>query len=182
MKIPAINEVDRKPVPKDFNYVVDFTDRRREPVAGVLKALRKEDAPFYRGKQPCGVSFLKGEWEGGGKAREESWDPPFLEDFGPGYYFEGERDLKSITPFGVHECLVGSGCACEQWNRRASMGVSLPLEIFKTKYRGWGVRCRVAIPTGTFVMAYYGKMYLETEADLLKDDQYLFALDHFFSA
>ena len=180
VKIPVINDVDTEGVPSDFNYVVDFIDRERGPVAEVLRALKKEAAPFYRRKQSCGVKFLKGEWGREGQGMEGGWDPPFLKDFGPGYYVGEESDLKSITPFGVHECLVGSGCGCGEKNQRASFGISLPLEIFKTKYRGWGVRCRVAIPTGTFVMAYYGKIYLETEANLLEDDEYLFALDHFF--
>ena len=37
---------------------------------------------------------------------------------------------------------------------QVSRGITLPLEVFMTPSKGWGVRCAEDIPTGTFVCCY----------------------------
>ena len=50
-------------------------------------------------------------------------------------------------------------------NRVVTIGVDLPLEVFKTANgRGWGVRCSSHIPIGGFVCDYVGKLMTDTEA------------------
>lgn len=60
-------------------------------------------------------------------------------------------------------------------NRVSQHGIKLPLEIFKTKNKGWGVRCRNPIPIGTFVCEYCGELIDEEEAERrVGRDNYLF--------
>ena len=50
-------------------------------------------------------------------------------------------------------------------NRVVTIGVDLPLEVFKTANgRGWGVCCSCLIPIGGFVCDYVGKLMTDTEA------------------
>ena len=58
-------------------------------------------------------------------------------------------------------------------------GVTLPLEVFMTRTKGWGVRCAADIPTGTFVCSYVGELVHEAAVGELDDDHYLFSLDYF---
>ena len=49
-------------------------------------------------------------------------------------------------------------------NRVVARGVRLPLEVFKTEHKGWGVRCVVDIPVGSFVCDYAGLILTDSEA------------------
>jgi hypothetical protein len=61
-----------------------------------------------------------------------------------------------------------------------SRGVHLPLQVFYTETKGWGVRCEVDIPIGTFICCYVGRVITNTEAeDRRNADSYLFDLNHF---
>lgn len=65
----------------------------------------------------------------------------------------------------------------------ASRGVHLPLQVFYTKDKGYGVRCEQNIPSGEFVAMYVGLIQLCSEAETLNiehnEDRYLFDLNHF---
>ena len=61
----------------------------------------------------------------------------------------------------------------------ATRGVAYPLHVFWTGHRGWGVRCEVDIPVGSFVCAYVGRLCTNSEAELIQEDKYLFELEHF---
>ena len=41
----------------------------------------------------------------------------------------------------------------------------VPLQLFKTENKGWGVRTLVDLPAGQFVSTYSGKMYTDIKAD-----------------
>ena len=49
-------------------------------------------------------------------------------------------------------------------NRVVARGIKLPLEVFKTEHKGWGVRCVVDIPVGSFVCDYAGLILTDSEA------------------
>ncbi len=49
-------------------------------------------------------------------------------------------------------------------NRVVARGIRLPLEVFKTERKGWGVRCLVDIPVGSFVCDYAGLILTDSEA------------------
>lgn len=64
----------------------------------------------------------------------------------------------------------------------ASRGIFLPLQVFYTASKGWGVRCEVDLPIGTFVCCYIGRVCTNSEANELRGkDEYIFDLNHFES-
>jgi hypothetical protein len=82
----------------------------------------------------------------------------------------------------IYEC--NSRCKCHKSrckNRVVGRGIQLPLEVFKTKLCGWGVRTLVDIPAGTFVCEYVGEIISEQEAERRASpemgDEYLLSLD-----
>ncbi|KAL2923490.1 Histone-lysine N-methyltransferase H3 lysine-9 specific SUVH6 [Bienertia sinuspersici] len=75
----------------------------------------------------------------------------------------------------VYEC--GPMCKCPPscHNRVSQHGIKLPLEVFKTESRGWGVRCLSAIPSGSFICEYIGELLDDKEAEQRTgNDEYLF--------
>ncbi|KAI1430393.1 SET domain-containing protein [Xylaria sp. FL1777] len=93
--------------------------------------------------------------------------------------------LMSRNP--IYECHESCVCSPDCSNRVVEQGRKLPLQIFRTKNRGWGVRSPVDIKKGQFVDKYMGEIITATEATrrraqshiAQKKDVYLFALDKF---
>ncbi|KAI1075577.1 SET domain protein [Whalleya microplaca] len=93
--------------------------------------------------------------------------------------------LASRDPiYECHEsCACGPACA----NRVVERGRKIPLQIFRTADRGWGVRCPVDVRQGQFVDRYMGEVITALEAArrrahshiAQRKDVYLFALDKF---
>ncbi|KAH6970789.1 SET domain protein [Ilyonectria sp. MPI-CAGE-AT-0026] len=87
----------------------------------------------------------------------------------------------------IYECHQGCACSIDCPNRVVERGRTIPLQIFRTADRGWGVRCPVPIKKGQFVDRYVGEIITSTEADRRRSasaiserkDVYLFALDKF---
>lgn len=75
----------------------------------------------------------------------------------------------------VYECGPLCKCPLSCHNRVSQHGIKLPLEVFKTDSRGWGVRCLSAIPSGSFICEYIGELLDDKEAELRTgNDEYLF--------
>jgi [histone H3]-lysine9 N-trimethyltransferase SUV39H len=95
------------------------------------------------------------------------------------------RILHSREP--IYECHEGCACSSMCANRVVERGRTLPLQIFRTANRGWGVKCAVDIKKGQFVDKYVGEVISSKEADerraqsslAQRKDVYLFALDKF---
>ncbi|KAJ2898994.1 hypothetical protein MKZ38_003563 [Zalerion maritima] len=93
--------------------------------------------------------------------------------------------LTSRAP--IYECHPGCACSSECPNRVVERGRTLPLQIFRTDNRGWGVRSSVDIRRGQFIDRYLGEVITSDEADARRrqsnraqrKDVYLFALDKF---
>ena len=65
-------------------------------------------------------------------------------------------------------------------NTVVTRGIDLPLEIFRTVGRGWGVRCMQTLYPGQIIATYEGELITNAEAEERKENQsYLFDLDHF---
>ncbi|KAM7203408.1 histone-lysine N-methyltransferase [Naviculisporaceae sp. PSN 640] len=87
----------------------------------------------------------------------------------------------------IYECHDLCSCSRDCPNRVVERGRTVPLEIFRTEDRGWGVRCPVEIKKGQFVDLYVGEVITSQEADRRRQasniarrkDVYLFALDKF---
>ncbi|KAL5206612.1 hypothetical protein ABZP36_034821 [Zizania latifolia] len=78
----------------------------------------------------------------------------------------------------VYEC--GPSCRCPPTchNRVSQHGIKIPLEIFKTANRGWGVRSLSSISSGSFICEYTGELLQNTEAEQTENDEYLFDIGH----
>ncbi|KAK4134067.1 SET domain protein [Trichocladium antarcticum] len=96
------------------------------------------------------------------------------------------RVLDSREP--IYECHDGCNCSLRCPNRVVERGRTVPLQIFRTENRGWGVKCPVDIRKGQFVDRYLGEIITGKEADRRRaestisrrKDVYLFALDKFW--
>ncbi|GAP92529.1 putative set domain protein [Rosellinia necatrix] len=95
------------------------------------------------------------------------------------------RMLMSRNP--IYECHKKCRCGPDCANRVVERGRKVPLQIFRTKNRGWGVRCMVDLKKGQFVDKYMGEIITGEEANrrraqshiAQRKDVYLFALDKF---
>ncbi|AEC07347.1 SU(VAR)3-9 homolog 6 [Arabidopsis thaliana] len=75
----------------------------------------------------------------------------------------------------IYECGPLCKCPSSCYLRVTQHGIKLPLEIFKTKSRGWGVRCLKSIPIGSFICEYVGELLEDSEAERrIGNDEYLF--------
>ncbi|KAK9496810.1 hypothetical protein O3M35_012964 [Rhynocoris fuscipes] len=92
------------------------------------------------------------------------------------------RRLPVGLPTGIWEC--NSKCKCCRktcLNRVAQYPLKVKLQLFKTKKKGWGVRCLNDIPCGTFICVYNGNILTETNANeggLRHGDEYFAELDY----
>ncbi len=97
------------------------------------------------------------------------------------------RDKILHSREAIYECHEGCNCSLNCPNRVVERGRTVPLQIFRTEDRGWGVRCPVNIKKGQFVDRYLGEVITSSEADRRRaessisqrKDVYLFALDKF---
>ncbi|KAI0018500.1 SET domain-containing protein [Xylariomycetidae sp. FL0641] len=93
--------------------------------------------------------------------------------------------LTSRNP--IYECHESCACGADCPNRVVERGRTVPLQIFRTENRGWGVRCMVDVKKGQFIDKYMGEIISAKEADrrrakshiAQRKDVYLFALDKF---
>ena len=90
--------------------------------------------------------------------------------------------LESSEP--IYECNHLCNCGPECKTKVVQKGRSIPLEIFKTQDRGFGLRCPIAIQRGQFIDTYRGEVITDAEAtrreeNNLGKDSYLYSLDKF---
>lgn len=82
----------------------------------------------------------------------------------------------------IVECSLRCGCSLSCPNRVTQRGIQLPLQIFRTSSRGWGLRCKREIQMGEFICAYIGEIITNEMAEergraQADGDAYLFDLD-----
>ncbi|KAK7393114.1 hypothetical protein VNO78_21568 [Psophocarpus tetragonolobus] len=90
--------------------------------------------------------------------------------------YECNKRLASIMESSlIYECDPSCKCPSSCINRVSQHGVQFRLEIFITKLKGWGVRTRSFIPSGSFVCEYIGEVHnkRETRSNLGAND-YIF--------
>ncbi|KHN09548.1 Histone-lysine N-methyltransferase, H3 lysine-9 specific SUVH5 [Glycine soja] len=83
------------------------------------------------------------------------------------------------SPMGsllIYECGPSCKCSSSCINRVSQHGIQFQLEIFMTELKGWGVRTRSFIPSGSFVCEYIGEVRDSRQSGLSidVDDDYLF--------
>ena len=65
---------------------------------------------------------------------------------------------------GIYECNYKCSCHKQRCKNRLvgrGLNVQYPLEVFRCKGKGWGLRCKLDIPLGVFVMEYCGEILQE---------------------
>ncbi|XP_019068497.2 histone-lysine N-methyltransferase, H3 lysine-9 specific SUVH6-like [Solanum lycopersicum] len=80
----------------------------------------------------------------------------------------------------VYEC--GPSCKCPPSckNRVSQHGPRYHLEVFKTESRGWGLRSRDRVSSGSFICEYVGELLDEKEAESrIDNDEYLFDVGNY---
>ncbi|KAI0095547.1 SET domain protein [Hypoxylon sp. NC0597] len=108
------------------------------------------------------------------------------------YHSHGARGghLRSkilVSRHPIYECHESCACGPDCPNRVVERGRKIPLQVFRTRNRGWGVRSTVDIKKGQFVDKYMGEIITAHEANrrrakshiAQRKDVYLFALDKF---
>lgn len=85
----------------------------------------------------------------------------------------------------IYECNENCRCGPRCKSRLVQKGRKVPLTIFKTKNRGWGVKSSEELIKGEFIDTYLGEVITNEEADRrgdsagLEKDSYLYNLDKF---
>ncbi|KAI5207352.1 SET domain-containing protein [Aureobasidium subglaciale] len=85
----------------------------------------------------------------------------------------------------LYECNSRCRCGPNCKNRLVQKGRKIPLEVFRTSRRGFGLRCPVNLRRGQFIDRYLGELITDAEADARESSSgpdkasYLFWLDKF---
>lgn len=90
------------------------------------------------------------------------------------------RRLHERVITGIYECNKNCKCSSSCLNRVVQHPISQNLQLFKTEKKGWGVRCLNDIPIGSFICAYVGSLFTESDANdagLNCGDEYQAQLD-----
>jgi len=94
------------------------------------------------------------------------------------YFYRNERHP-------IYECNVNCRCGPICKSRVVQKGRRVPLTIFKTHNRGWGVKCNEDLIAGEFIDTYLGEVITNAETDRREEEgthdksSYLYSLDKF---
>ncbi|KAI7881181.1 SET domain-containing protein [Lichtheimia hyalospora FSU 10163] len=133
--VTVVNNVDDEPFPTSFKYINSLI---------YSKDVNPPD-PAFLIRCECTVC--------NGSCHEDS------EMYAP----DGTLLVEQGSP--IYECNSACGCPKECRNRIVQRGRTVPLQIFKTKYKGWGVKAMDSIKRGQFVEEYLGEVITEEEGE-----------------
>ncbi|KAK4159224.1 putative H3 3mK9 histone methyl transferase [Cladorrhinum sp. PSN259] len=187
--IAIVNEEDDQPINTQFRFIDHSVVSKDVPVAE--DSFRtgcgcEDDENCMYGSCQCldEMDEDSDQKEGGveGRVRRQKF----------AYFWKGakagllrSRFLEGREP--IYECHDACSCSSDCPNRVVQRGRTVPLTIFRTSNRGWGVRSPIEIKKGQFVDRYLGEIITREEADRRRaestigsrKDVYLFALDKF---
>eukprot|EP00656_Telonema_subtile_P043333 TRINITY_DN49705_c0_g1_i2.p1 TRINITY_DN49705_c0_g1~~TRINITY_DN49705_c0_g1_i2.p1 ORF type:complete len:343 (-),score=33.18 TRINITY_DN49705_c0_g1_i2:162-1190(-) len=91
-------------------------------------------------------------------------------------------DTSCFAGVPIVECSARCGCSLSCPNRVTQRGIQLPIQVFRTSSRGWGLRCTREIQMGEFICEYIGEIITNQMAEergraQADGDAYLFDLD-----
>ncbi|THU94949.1 SET domain-containing protein [Dendrothele bispora CBS 962.96] len=175
-KIIIVNDIDNTaPVDEDFVYLENtrrYDEQNHLPSQyQLLKSLPKIKCPSCKKNRTCSSHCECDEMM-------VFHDDEFV-NIRP--YDEDGLFRFNVPPGGiVNECNIG--CPCDKSvcvNSVAQHPRSIPIEVFKTQNRGWGVRSSVFVKKGTVLGIYTGDLIHRQIAEDLEGDQttYVFDLD-----
>lgn len=90
---------------------------------------------------------------------------------------KGRSVLRLNRADKIIECGDLCECGIDCINRVSQRKKEIPLCLFKTKDRGWGVKANANIPKGTFILEYVGELIGQREANSRAETSYLFDLN-----
>ncbi|KAG4301160.1 hypothetical protein PCK1_002470 [Pneumocystis canis] len=162
-----INEIDSDPSPADFEFITSYK--------------------YGVGVQPRNPLFISGcSCPKDGCDLDNPSSCQCLEDSdNKSFSYDEYGRLRCNIASIIYECNENCDCGIKCPNRVVQRGRKIPLDIFKTKYKGWGLRCPRFIKAGTFIGVYLGELICQAEAEVRgkKYDHvgitYLFDLDLF---
>ncbi|KAJ2722161.1 hypothetical protein GGI07_003497 [Coemansia sp. Benny D115] len=80
-------------------------------------------------------------------------------------YYNSKRQIITDASIQVLECGPWCTCGPDCVTRVVQKGPNVQLEVFRTAFKGWGVRARQLIQKGTFVAEYVGEIISFEEAE-----------------
>ncbi|KAI8983344.1 SET domain-containing protein [Trametes punicea] len=110
-------------------------------------------------------------------------DPSELRDESGRHLFAytEKRLFNFRLPAGIEAIECNKSCSCDRRcpNRVAQLPRDVPIEIFRTRTRGWGARATTPLTRGKVVGIYTGQLIRREEADRRYDERrsYIFDLD-----
>lgn len=144
------NELDMTPPPTNFNYVCSnvYTEGVPNPSHPELISSLCGCECYYLGRK-CGPKseFCCAHMAGSKYA----------------YTPAGKIKVPPGTP--IYECNAKCSCPPDCSNRIVQLGCKIPLCIFRTEGRGWGVKTTEPIKPNTFVTEYVGEVITNEEAE-----------------
>ncbi|CAH1999344.1 unnamed protein product [Acanthoscelides obtectus] len=159
--IQCINTVDNESEPRDYIYITkNCTTSNHVQIDKKLTTLHSCSCEDRCTSEECEC----------GKLSAKCW---YTEDgrLQPDYNFS--------DPPMVFEC--NETCACNAItckNRLVQKGIQQRFQLYKTEYKGWGVKTLRFIPKGSYVCEYIGEILTDVEANSRDEDDFLFDLDN----
>ncbi|VEN36415.1 unnamed protein product [Callosobruchus maculatus] len=159
--IQCVNTVDDEPEPRDYIYItkncITSNDVHIDTKLAILQSCTCEDR--------CTTEECEC-----GKLCAKCW-----------YTEDGrlQSDYNFSDPPMVFEC--NETCACNAItckNRLVQKGVQQRFQLYKTEFKGWGVKTLRFIPKGSYVCEYVGEILTDVEANSRDEDSFLFDLDN----
>lgn len=144
------NTVDMEPPPTDFNYICSniYAEGVPDPSHPDSSNSLCGCECYYLGRK-CGpkTEYCCAHMAGSKFA----------------YTVAGKVRVQPGTP--IYECNAKCSCPSDCSNRIVQLGRKIPLCIFRTKGRGWGVKTTGPIKPNTFVTEYVGEVITNEEAE-----------------
>lgn len=144
------NDLDMVPPPTDFNYICSnrYAEGVPNPSDPDLVSSLCGCECYYLGRK-CGP---KSEYCCANMAGSKFAYTP-----------AGKIKIQPGTP--IYECNTKCSCPSDCSNRIVQLGRKIPLCIFRTEGRGWGVKTTEPIKPNTFVTEYVGEVITNEEAE-----------------
>uniref|UniRef100_A0A2N9HJD0 SET domain-containing protein n=1 Tax=Fagus sylvatica TaxID=28930 RepID=A0A2N9HJD0_FAGSY len=148
-------------VPKGISYVNDISRGKEKMPIRVVNAIDDERPPFFHyTTNKIYPKFNKLYIPSGCDCTDGCLDSNkcscAMKNGGEISYNSNGQIVKKKSI--VYECGPSCKCSSSCTNRVSQLGVRFKLEIFRTQFKGWGVRTRSYIPSGSFICEYMGEV------------------------
>ncbi|CAD0097771.1 unnamed protein product, partial [Aureobasidium mustum] len=205
-RVTFVNEVNKETPSLSFTYIQDYVlgDGVSRDDADAVKMGCKKCRPDMGGNRGCEYTGKCDCLEFAAPDESRCKDDEQMEHFAAWRRGEADSDglpkrfpyridhinnLFVLDPFylesrnPIYECNELCRCGPNCKNRLVQKGRKVPLEIFKTRGRGFGLRCPIDLKRGQYIDRYLGELITDGEADareasgVFDKASYMFSLD-----